>query len=178
MAPVTTRGHTDTSAASESLLTLKVVRKSKRKTKDLEIALPVPEAKVSRHEADVKDSFEFFEQIGSGGFADVFRASHKINHEVVAIKVIQKRKLSANEEDRVYNEIRILQKLYHPNIMRLKGFYEELNTFYLVLEYVGGGELFDRICKKTHYDEQSARDVMRTILHAIKHCHEQNIVHR
>jgi calcium/calmodulin-dependent protein kinase I len=57
-------------------------------------------------------------------------------------------------------------------------FFEEPNYFYIVLEYLDGGELFDRILKKTCYNEKEARDCVLVALKAIKYCHDHDVVHR
>ena len=72
----------------------------------------------------------------------------------------------------------ILKLLKHRNIVTCIDFYAEDKTYYLVLEYMEGGELFDRIVKKSFYNEREARDVVFTLLSAIEYCHSHDIVHR
>lgn len=75
-------------------------------------------------------------------------------------------------------EAEILQVVKHPNIIDFFGNYESTKEIFTVLELLDGGELFDRIVKKTQYNEKEARDIVCTVLSAIKCCHDQNIVHR
>jgi calcium/calmodulin-dependent protein kinase I len=71
-----------------------------------------------------------------------------------------------------------MQSLQHEHIVHLFDFFEEEKYYYLVLEYMEGGELFDRVVKKTVYNEKEARDVVKILVSAIKYCHDRNIVHR
>ncbi|KAG9402862.1 hypothetical protein AC1031_006403 [Aphanomyces cochlioides] len=66
----------------------------------------------------------------------------------------------------------------HPNIMTLYEVYTEAQYYYLVTEFMEGGELFDRIVEKTFYTEKEARDLVQVLLSAIKYCHDHNVVHR
>jgi calcium/calmodulin-dependent protein kinase I len=57
-------------------------------------------------------------------------------------------------------------------------FFEEDKFFYVVLEFLPGGELFNRIVKKEFYNEKEARDVIRLVCEGIKYCHDRGIAHR
>lgn len=72
----------------------------------------------------------------------------------------------------------ILKNLDHPHIVRLYELFQDEANYYLVTEYLSGGELFDRIKKMSTFSESIAADYIRQILLAVVHCHEQNIVHR
>ena len=72
----------------------------------------------------------------------------------------------------------MMKALDYPNIIKLYDFYEEARKYYLVLEYMGGGELFDRLLQKEVYTENEARDLAITLLRTIKYLHNQDIVHR
>lgn len=66
----------------------------------------------------------------------------------------------------------------HPNIVQFKDFFEEKEQYYLVIELLEGGELFDRIVEKEFYTEAEARSLVRTLCEAIGFCHERSIAHR
>ena len=72
----------------------------------------------------------------------------------------------------------VLQSIEHANIIKLYNFYEEKKMFYMVIELMEGGELFERIVKKTFYNEKEARDLIRILLDALAYLHHRNIVHR
>lgn len=95
-----------------------------------------------------------------------------------AAKLIDRSELAEEDEQSLRNEVAILKLLKHRNIVTCIDFYAEDKTYYLVLEYMEGGELFDRIVKKSFYNEREARDVVFTLLSAIEYCHSHDIVHR
>ena len=80
--------------------------------------------------------------LGSGAFGQVFKTCNKHdNMHEVAIKVLHKSKLKCNI-DLIYQEVDILTKLDHPNIVKYYETYDDDKYIYLVMEYIGGGELF------------------------------------
>ncbi len=72
----------------------------------------------------------------------------------------------------------ILRSLDHPNIVKVVDFFEEALFFYVVLEFLSGGELFDRLMEKAVYTEGEARDLAVILLETLKYCHDRDIVHR
>ena len=66
----------------------------------------------------------------------------------------------------------------HPNVVTIKGFYQDNDYYYVVQELCSGGELFDAIVRKESYSEREAQTVVRTLLYTIAYCHDRGIVHR
>lgn len=116
--------------------------------------------------------------LGEGQFSVVRRAKHKATGRSFAVKCI--RKVSLTEEDlaALVDEVQVMRKLDHPNLVKLVDFFSESEYFYLVMELMTGGELFNRIVAKTCYTEREARDLVKTLAAAIAYCHEQGVVHR
>jgi len=86
--------------------------------------------------------------LGSGAFGKVFLTHNKFNTDhMVAIKVMNKAKLK-DHLDAIQEEVNILTKLDHPNIVKYYETYIDEKYIYLVMEYIGGGELFDKIAKQ------------------------------
>jgi len=79
---------------------------------------------------------------------------------------------------RIMQEVSILQTLHHPNIVALHDFFEEPKSYFIVLEKMTGGELFDRVVAKQFYSEREARDVFKIILNAVDYMHGMNVAHR
>jgi len=75
-------------------------------------------------------------------------------------------------------EMEILQRVDHPNIIKLHEMIEAENKLYFVMELVTGGELFDRIVEKGSYSEEDAKVLVRKIVGAIEYLHKQDIAHR
>ena len=95
-----------------------------------------------------------------------------------AMKVLDRKKMNKSMERSLKDEISTLIGLEHPHIVRLYDTFTTLNSFYLVTEYLEGGELLDRIVEKTSYSEREARDVSAVILGAVAYMHERRIAHR
>lgn len=117
-------------------------------------------------------------ELGSGAFSVVKLAVNKTTNQNTAVKIIDKKKLSRDDEASLMLEIEILGSLDHPNIIKLIETFDEGNEFYIVTELVEGGELFDRIVTKTSYTEREARDLVRVFLTSIAYIHSQGVVHR
>ena len=122
--------------------------------------------------------YELGEKLGEGGYAVVKAGRSKLDGQEVAVKVLARSRMDAETEQGVRNEISLLQSLSHPNIVAAHDFFEEPDHFYVVMEKVSGGELFDRIVTKTFYTEKEARATARQILEGVKHCHDHHIAHR
>ncbi|CAG2106582.1 unnamed protein product [Medioppia subpectinata] len=126
----------------------------------------------------VEDVYTIKDLLGTGAFSQVFLAQHKVDaNRMVAIKCIDKRALKG-KEDSLDNEIKVLRKLKHTNIVQLVETFEDKNKVYLVMELVMGGELFDRIVEKGSYTEKDASHLIRQILGAVDYMHSCGVVHR
>jgi len=114
--------------------------------------------------------------LGTGSYGAVFKGIHKISKAPRAIKAIAKSKVKNPASFK--NEIEIMKKLDHPNIIKLYEIFEDSRYVYLVMEVCSGGELFERITAKGHFSEAEACDVFNQIMHALYYCHSFNICHR
>ncbi len=72
----------------------------------------------------------------------------------------------------------ILANIDHPSVVKLLELFDDGSTLYLIMEYMAGGELFDRIVQKEHYSEAEALATIRPILDAVRYCHSVDIIHR
>ncbi|XP_053423049.1 calcium/calmodulin-dependent protein kinase type IV isoform X2 [Nycticebus coucang] len=109
-----------------------------------------------------------------GATSIVYRCKQKRTQKPFALKVLKK----TVDKKIVRTEIRVLLRLSHPNIIKLKEIFETPTEISLVLELVTGGELFDRIVEKGYYSERDAADAVKQILEAVAYLHENGIVHR
>ncbi|EDQ89287.1 uncharacterized protein MONBRDRAFT_32484 [Monosiga brevicollis MX1] len=116
--------------------------------------------------------------LGKGAFSIVHRCVNKATGEVCAVKVINTAKVKSSDIAKIEREIAICTMLKHDHIVRLRNHYKDRTHYYLVFEYVSGGELFDEIVTRSFYNEKDARDCMYQILVGLQHCHERNIIHR
>ena len=128
------------------------------------------------------ERYSLGEEIGRGTFGIVYKSIRMKMDMPVAVKTIDRSCLSESDEECIRKENAILELLNkgngHPNVIAFYDFFEDLSTFFIVLELVNGGELFDRLVKKIFYSEKQSRDLVQVILLAVQHCHAHNVVHR
>ncbi|KAL8129376.1 hypothetical protein V2J09_018531 [Rumex salicifolius] len=135
---------------------------------------------LARAMEDVKSQYSFGKELGRGQFGVTRLVTNKQTGQQFACKTIAKRKL-VNKEDieDVRREVQIMHHLAgQPNIVELKGAFEDKRNVNLVMELCAGGELFDRIIAKGHYTERAAASLLRTIMQIIHTCHTMGVVHR
>lgn len=126
----------------------------------------------------MEDKYDLRDVLGTGAFSQVVLGESKDRiGELFAIKCIDKKALRG-KEDSLDNEIKVLRKLRHSNIVRLMETFEDKNKVYLVMELVTGGELFDRIVEKGSYTERDASQLCKQILEAVDYMHTEGVVHR
>ncbi|XP_066964811.1 calcium/calmodulin-dependent protein kinase type II alpha chain isoform X7 [Macrobrachium rosenbergii] len=124
------------------------------------------------------DGYELKEELGKGAFSVVRRCVQKTTGLEFAAKIINTKKLSARDFQKLEREARICRKLQHPNIVRLHDSIQEESFHYLVFDLVTGGELFEDIVAREFYSEADASHCIQQILESVNHCHHNNIVHR
>uniref|UniRef100_A0A673TDA9 Calcium/calmodulin-dependent protein kinase type 1G n=1 Tax=Suricata suricatta TaxID=37032 RepID=A0A673TDA9_SURSU len=125
---------------------------------------------------NIRKTFIFMEVLGSGAFSEVFLVKQRMTGKLFALKCIKKS--PAFRDSSLENEIAVLKKIKHENIVTLEDIYESTTHYYLVMQLVSGGELFDRILERGVYTEKDASLVIQQVLSAVKYLHENGIVHR
>nr|XP_042715245.1 calcium/calmodulin-dependent protein kinase type II subunit beta isoform X4 [Chrysemys picta bellii] len=116
---------------------------------------------------------------GNWGAFSVVRRCVKLctGHEYAA-KIINTKKLSARDHQKLEREARICRLLKHSNIVRLHDSISEEGFHYLIFDLVTGGELFEDIVAREYYSEADASHCIQQILEAVLHCHQMGVVHR
>ncbi|XP_018055457.1 PREDICTED: calcium/calmodulin-dependent protein kinase type II alpha chain isoform X4 [Atta colombica] len=124
------------------------------------------------------DNYDLKEELGKGAFSVVRRCVQKSTGHEFAAKIINTKKLSNRDFQKLEREARICRKLQHPNIVRLHDSIQEENFHYLVFDLVTGGELFEDIVAREFYSEADASHCIQQILESVHHCHHNGVVHR
>jgi len=126
---------------------------------------------------EVTERYDIGRPIGDGHFSVVYCCMNKTTQEFCALKLIDKLKCRGRD-DMIYNEVRILKKLNHPNIVKLIEEFDFPKQLYLILELVQDGDLFDAISAVTKFNEVHVSTMIHNLSSALTYLHKQGIVHR
>ena len=138
-----------------------------------------------------RSRYQFGKTLGAGTYGIVREAD--CPEGKVAVKIILKKNVKGNEQ-MVYDELEMLQRMKHPHIVRFHDWFESRvslyaaypgltkrrrqDKYYIVTQLATGGELFDRICEKGKFTEKDAAETIRQVLDAVNYLHHNNVVHR
>ena len=120
----------------------------------------------------VANYYTIIKDLGHGSYGQVKKVKHKKLNEIRAMKITNKKSYSSKYE------IEILKKISHPNITNIFEIFEDNKKYYIIMEFLEGGELFDAITSIGSFSEESACKVMKQLLSAIYYLHSNCIVHR
>ena len=124
-------------------------------------------------------NYKYIKNIGEGTFGKVKLAIHKLTGEKVAIKVLQKNLITGRKQyERIQNEIKYLKLLNHPNIIKIYEVIENDSSFFIIMEYAIGGELFNYIVLKEKLSEKETSFFFYQIIQGVRYIHLKKICHR
>lgn len=124
---------------------------------------------------DKKAKYRFGKTLGAGTYGIVREADGPTGK--VAVKIILKKNVKGNEQ-MVYDELEMLQRMKHPHIVKFVDWFESRDKYYIVTQLATGGELFDRICAQGKFTEKDASQTILQVLQAVDYLHDNNVVHR
>ncbi|CAM1298173.1 SNRK (predicted) [Pycnogonum litorale] len=134
---------------------------------------------LNAYDGKIAGLYDLEDTLGRGHFAVVKLARHVFTGEKVAVKVIDKNKLDEVSRDHLFQEVRCMKLVQHPNVVRLYEVIDTQTKLYLILELGDGGDLYDYIMKhEKGLNEEMARKYFQQIVHAISYCHKLHVVHR
>ncbi|XP_065877623.1 CBL-interacting serine/threonine-protein kinase 23 [Euphorbia lathyris] len=123
--------------------------------------------------------YELGRTLGEGTFAKVKFARHIQTGENVAIKILDKEKVLKHKMiGQIKREISTMKLIKHPNVIRMYEVMASKTKIYIVMEFVTGGELFDKIASKGRLKEDEARKYFQQLINAVDYCHSRGVCHR
>jgi calcium-dependent protein kinase len=131
-----------------------------------------------KSERRYKDDFVIIEEIGEGGFAIVYKVSHRVTGQIYAMKVIDKKKRLKDDRTKLPSEILTLMGVNHTNILKFYDYYEDSNSFYMITEFIDGIKLDKLINSWKRVYEAWSSVIIRQLLATVEYLHRKNIVHR
>jgi calcium-dependent protein kinase len=134
---------------------------------------------VNRVDGLPSENYDIKKKLGEGSFGIVWQVEHKQTGLPRAMKKIIKNPKSHKESEHdILNEIHILKRMDHPNIVKIFEFYNTIEGYYLITEHCDGGELFQEVVDHAPFGENIAASIMFQIFSAVNYCHNINIIHR
>jgi serine/threonine protein kinase len=130
------------------------------------------------------DVYEMKEKVHTGKSSTIWECIRKQDGEKLAVKVVErvgdpaKSATGKSAAETVLHELAVLKSLKHKYIIDIIDFFDEDDSFYLVMERMEGGDVFDRIMDMKQYTEKDARDLSRALIEAVACMHQSGIAHR
>ncbi|EPS68520.1 hypothetical protein M569_06245, partial [Genlisea aurea] len=123
--------------------------------------------------------YEVGRTIGEGTFAKVKFARNFVTGEPVAVKILDKDKVLKNKmAEQIKREISTMKLINHPNVVQIHEVIASRTKIFIVLEFVTGGELFDKIVNHGRMHEDEARKYFQQLINAVDYCHSRGVFHR
>lgn len=135
---------------------------------------------VGKATGNVNENYKNLKKLGEGSYGTVHLVNHNYSGQLRAMKIITKKNTENTQimDNEIMNEIEILKKMDHPNIVKIFEFYNSTKNYYLITEFCKEGELFDKIVKEGPFDEDFSSYIMYQIFSAVHYCHSMNVLHR
>ena len=127
---------------------------------------------------DILKDYTFIKDIGEGNFGKVKLSIMNSTKEKYAIKILDKEKLKSQTKSTKYNEIQIISRLKHPNIIYVEKILEDEKNYYIIMEYCEKGELFDYIVEKERLNPTEASMFFYQLINGVSYIHKQGFAHR
>lgn len=123
--------------------------------------------------------YDLYGTLGEGAFGKVKYAVNTETNEAVAIKILDKDKIQTrNMGAQIKKEISIMKMINHHHVVGVRDVFATSAKIFIVLEFVGGGELFDKIANEGKLPEEKARFYFKQLVEGLEHCHNNGICHR
>ncbi|ETW00820.1 CAMK protein kinase [Aphanomyces invadans] len=125
-----------------------------------------------------EEQYEILKHLGNGSYSQVKQVTHRTQGGTFAAKLVEKQVLSKTDRVALSQEVLILSRMDHPNVMRLHEVLEDDSKCIMIIECLDGGDLFDRVTQKGKLADAEAQGVMAALVEAVYYCHSHCILHR
>ena len=143
------------------------------------VASPTGTELLTPQKPKFKEVYEVKKEIRKGSFATVWECVSRETGQMYAVKIILRQGLDPKDDEAVLNEVSMMQSVRgNKYVVQLVDFFEEPEYFYIVMEHMAGGDVFDRIVQYTRYTEKDARDLIFVLLEAVSSLHKAGMAHR
>ena len=126
----------------------------------------------------LSEDYILAKKLYSGLYGDVYQVIHKKTQKLRCLKTYKKNHMIKNNINKFLDEVKLIRQLDHPHIFTIYDFYEDKENYYLISEYLEGGEFFEYLAKVKKITEHDAYQVMKILLTTINYMHSHNIFHR
>lgn len=133
---------------------------------------------IVKNQSRFEHYYETLSRIGSGSYGSVYKVVHKSTGLVRAMKMIRKDNYPSKKNKEFLQEIEILMKLEHPNIIKIYEYFSNKNYLFLIMEYIPGGELIENLIKTKNFNEEKAAYIFNQIFSAVNYLHSNGLIHR
>ena len=141
--------------------------------------LIISEMLVTENKEDIVKKYVPVCTLGEGSFGKVYKVKERSTGHSFAMKIVNKSNIDNKSKNKnLLNELYILRKCDHPNILKIYEYYSNDKYWYYIMEYLSGGELYEQICHMNYYDEHAAAKIMKQIFSVVSYLNQMNIVHR
>lgn len=123
------------------------------------------------------DEYEYIKKISNACFGEIFLILHKKTKTKRILKIYNTKKMAGSSQNKFEEEIELIKNLDHPNIFKIYEFFKDPENFYLITEYLEGGELFDYVSTKK-LTEKTIFIIFEQIISTINYLHKKNIIYR
>jgi calcium-dependent protein kinase len=133
---------------------------------------------VNENKDDFNKHYILIETLGEGSFGKVYKVKQRTTNMTYAMKLVKKHQNIQSGQKNFLNEIYILRKLDHPNILNIFEYFSNEKYWFFVMEYCRGGDLYEKICEMKYYDEATAANIIKQLLSCVSYLNQLGIAHR
>jgi serine/threonine protein kinase len=170
---------TSVGALTLALGALAISSSSKEKTTHCRQKIPAPEPRTpnNKQRFQVNQTYQITDVLGEGAYGKVYRAKRHRDGVVVALKSMNQQATQSNDFEREIQALKVLSDPGHPHVCRLFEQHQDEKQFYLAMELIGGGEVFEHLIAHGPYSEKDAATLLKQFAEALSYIHSKGLIH-